>query len=312
LVIITVILAVIVVDFLNNRPDRRGINPYALEVDQYREVDAGLISHRETRNLALGSLHGAAIGYHDDQLYLAGDSLLLILKTDGSRVGGFSIPPGPSCLLVEPERIYVGYPASVSVFDHGGTLLAEWADLEERTVITNLAGDGEQVYVADAGNRRVLIYGPDGMRIGEFEGKSESDLGHGFIVPSPSFDLTVDPFGELWVVNPGMHALENYSREGRLRGYWQNSSFEIEGFLGCCNPARITVLDNGWFVTSEKGMVRIKIYDPSGQLQSVVAPPDLFREEGKAPDICAGPDRVIYALDFDRNSVRIFEPLDNG
>jgi hypothetical protein len=54
LVILTVIIAVIVVDFLNNRPDRRGENPYALEVDQYKEVDPELISHRETRKFRSG------------------------------------------------------------------------------------------------------------------------------------------------------------------------------------------------------------------------------------------------------------------
>jgi uncharacterized alpha/beta hydrolase family protein len=41
LVILTVIIAVIVVDFLSNRPDRRGVNPYALEVDQYKDSGPG-------------------------------------------------------------------------------------------------------------------------------------------------------------------------------------------------------------------------------------------------------------------------------
>ncbi|MFH0759805.1 MAG: hypothetical protein V2B15_21125, partial [Bacteroidota bacterium] len=82
----------------------------------------------------------------------------------------------------------------------------------------------------------------------------------------------------------------------------------IDGFLGCCNPARIAVMEDGSFVTSEKGLVRIKIYDPSGRLKSVVASPSLFREEGKAPDVCVDEQQVVYALDFDRNTVRIFEP----
>jgi hypothetical protein len=68
-------------------------------------------------------------------------------------------------------------------------------------------------------------------------------------------------------------------------------------------------MENGSFVTSEKGLVRIKIYDQSGKLLSVVASPDLFKEEGKAPEVCAGSDGVIYALDFDKDMVRVFEPL---
>ena len=63
LVILGVIIGVILFDFLNNRPDRLGSNPYALEVDQYREVDEKLISHEETRNFSLGPLAPAGIDY---------------------------------------------------------------------------------------------------------------------------------------------------------------------------------------------------------------------------------------------------------
>jgi hypothetical protein len=97
-----------------------------------------------------------------------------------------------------------------------------------------------------------------------------------------------------------------------MRGFWENTSFEIDGFLGCCNPARITVMEDGSFVTSEKGVVRIKIHDQSGKLLSVVAPPGLFKEEGKAPDVCVDSAGVVYALDFDRNVIRIFEPKKDG
>jgi hypothetical protein len=113
------------------------------------------------------------------------------------------------------------------------------------------------------------------------------------------------------VVNPGKHAIENYTDDGELRGYWESMSFEIDGFLGCCNPARITTLIDGSFVTSEKGVVRIKIYDQSGALKSVVAPPDLFKDEGeKAPEVCADENDIIYVLDFENDMVRVFEPID--
>ena len=139
-----------------------------------------------------------------------------------------------------------------------------------------------------------------------------TEAGHGFIIPSPSFDVVVNSYGELWVVNPGKHAIENYTDGGQMRGFWQNNSTDINGFTGCCNPAEIAVLEDGAFVTSEKGMVRIKIHEPSGELRSVVAPPALFREEGKAPEVCADARGNIYVLDFDRNTVRIFEPAADG
>lgn len=316
LVILTVIIAVIVVDFLNNRPDRRGENPYALEVDQYKEVDAELISHKETRKFDLGLLIASDISYFDHKLYVSGNSSMVVLPLDGSPADMVEIIPGATCLEVDDRNIFIGTRNHVAKYDHSGELLQEWTALDERTVITNLAIKDDIVYVADAGNRRIVIYDREGEITGEFEGKAETEAGHGFIIPSANFDLAVNSFGELWVVNPAKHALENYSDEGRMRGYWQNSSMEIDGFLGCCNPARITTMADGSFVTSEKGLVRIKIHDQSGKLISVVAPPALFDngrsadDETKAPAVCADEKGVIYALDFETDMIRVFEPIE--
>ena len=311
LVILLVIVTVIVFDFLNNRPDRRGSNPYALEVEQFKKVDPKLISHQETKNLSLGSHHATALLYRDGLLYVAGDSALLILKPNGSLTAHHQVDPGATSIWVDNHGVYLGHQTFIAQYDMEMNLVKFWDDLGERTVITNLAGNGKQIYVADAGNRRVVIYNQDGEISSTFEGKADSEAGHGFIVPSANFDLVVNSYGELWVVNPGKHALENYSDDGRMRGFWENASFDIEGFLGCCNPARITAMEDGSFVTSEKGLVRIKIYDQSGKLKSVVASPEGFKEEGKAPDICTDKRGVVYALDFDRNTIRIFEPKED-
>ena len=312
LVIVAVIIAVIVVDFLNNRPDRRGDNPYALEVDQYKAVDESLISHTETRKYDLGLLVATGMDLFNGKLYISGNSSVAILSPDGTASDMFEIPAGAVSIRAAEPFILVAYKDRVLKYDHDGALLQEWQALDERTVITNLDMNQEKVYVADAGNRRVIMYSYEGEIIGEFEGKAVTEAGHGFIVPSANFDLAVNSFGELWVVNPGKHAVENYTDEGRMRGYWESSSVEIEGFLGCCNPARITVTPDGNFVTSEKGLVRIKIYDQAGVLQSVVASPKLFKEEGHAPDVCVDENGVVYALDFDINMVRVFEPRKNG
>ena len=310
LVIVGVILGVILVDFFGNRPDRRGENPYALEVDQYREVDQELISHKETRNFSLGLMISSDMSLHGNTLYITGNSSLVVLPLNGAPATMHEILPGATCLEVDDQHIFIGFGTYVAKYNHEGELLQQWADLGERSVLTNLAINGDLIYAADAGNRRIVIFDREGVQTGEFEGKAESEAGHGFIVPSANFDLAVNSFGELWVVNPGKHALENYSNEGRMRGFWENMSFEIDGFLGCCNPARITTLEDGSFVTSEKGLVRIKIYDQSGVLKSVVASPDLFKgDEGKAPEVCADENNVIYALDFDRDMVRVFEPI---
>ncbi|MCD4711156.1 MAG: hypothetical protein K8R52_09940 [Bacteroidales bacterium] len=311
LVIVVIILGVIVVDFLGNRPDHRGENPYALKVDRYREVDPELISHKEIRNFSLGLLIATDMSYNNQALYISGNSSLAVISLDGSLSTLLEIPPRATCLEVDEQHIFIGFGTYVAKFSHSGELLQQWADLGDRTVITNLAIKEDKIFIADAGNRRIVIFNREGEQTGIFEGKAESEAGHGFIVPSANFDLAVNSFGELWVVNPGKHALENYTDDGHLRGFWESLSFEIEGFLGCCNPVRITTMPDGSFVTSEKGLVRIKIYDQSGKLKSVVAPPDLFNgEKGTAPEVCVDENDVVYALDFENDMVRVFEPIE--
>jgi hypothetical protein len=48
-----------------------------------------------------------------------------------------------------------------------------------------------------------------------------------------------------------------------------------------------------------------------------VAPPASFekprgnQEETKAPEVCADEKGVVYALDFDRDVIRVFEPIES-
>ena len=185
----------------------------------------------------------------------------------------------------------------------------EWNFENEDSYITAVSAYEGNIFVADAGLRKVYRYSEDGELITEFEGKKGDEVVHGFIVPSPYFDLGVNQFGELWVANPGMHSLENYTFDGDLRGFWEYTSIEIEGFSGCCNPAHFAFLDDGSFVTSEKGLVRIKIHKPSGELKSVVAAPAKFKDEGEAPDVAVDIMGNVYALDFDKKIIRVFEPI---
>ncbi len=308
LVIIGIIITIIILDFLGNRPNNRGDNPYEYNVEEFKAVDASLIHYKETKNIPLGDIIARGMDIFKGDIYITGQNFLQVIQINGVKKLNVELEETGICLLVKEEFIIVGLQQKIILFDHEGHILNSWMPDKETTYITSLAMKDDILYVADAGNRRVLRYNIDGTYIGEFEGKSESEAGHGFIIPSPHFDLVVNSYDELWVVNPGKHALENYTDEGDLRGFWESSSMKIEGFTGCCNPAEIAVLRNGSFVTAEKGgMVRIKIYSQSGQLESVVAAPEKFVEEGKAPEVKVDENDIIYALDFDKKMIRVFE-----
>ena len=166
LVIIGIIIGVILVDFLGNRPDRRGENPYALEVDKYREVDSTLISHKEIRNFSLGLLIASDMSLYNNTLYISGNSALVVLPLDGSRATMYEIPPGATCLEVDDRNIFVGFDTYMAKYSLEGELLQQWPDMGERTVLTNLAIKGDRIYAADAGNRRIAIFNREGEQIG--------------------------------------------------------------------------------------------------------------------------------------------------
>ncbi len=82
---------------------------------------------------------------------------------------------------------------------------------------------------------------------------------------------------------------------------------ELDGFSGCCNPTNICILDDGDFVTSEKGIVRIKIHSPNGKFKTVVATPDDFEKGTTGLDMAVDSKERIIILDPVREQVRIFE-----
>jgi hypothetical protein len=308
LILAIVIVAVIVGDYVSDRPDRSKPNPFAYDVNEFKTVDPELIHFRESKNFRIGFEEPAAIAIFDDKIYVAGDNNLKIIDLSGALLNEFNLPGKPQTVEAIDQTIYVAIDNKIMVYDEGGNLLNEWEPLGENSLITAISATENVVFVADAGNRKVIRYSGEGEIMAEFDGKAEEGVLHGFIIPSPCFDLDINDVDELWVVNPGLHALENYTFDGNLRAHWKNTGMRPEGFSGCCNPTYFTFLDDGRFVTSEKGLVRIKTYKRSGEFEGVVAAPTKFIDEGRAPDVAADSQNNIYALDFDKKVIRVFEP----
>ena len=308
-IILVLILVVVVIDFSSNRPGKMSGNPYKLDIDEIRAVDPEMVTYRETRNYDIVAEKLGGIALAGDKIFLAADDYLQVFDKGGKQVMKISLPYFPSCVTVsEQGNILVGFRNAIALYSPDGKEIWISDTLDERAVFTAVRMQGSVIYVADAGHRAVHRYNTYGSYVDFFQGKTKIEGNYGFIIPSPYFDLAIAPDGELWVVNPGKHSIENYTSEGSLRAYWENMNPTIEGFSGCCNPAHIDIMADGSFVTSEKGMVRIKIHKPSGILATVVAPPDKFREDGEAPDVAVHEDGSIYALDYDRKMIRIFEP----
>ncbi len=314
IIIFLIILAVVIVgviasDFISKRPDKMDANIFEYNIDDFKNVDEDLIHYKETKNFKIGFEEPAGITIETEKIYLAGDNKIKIIDISGKLLNEIILNDIPHSVEVADSKIFIVFEKQIQVYNEAGSLLRELNFADDNSFITAVAVNGNNIFVADAGTRKIIRFSEGGEILNEFDGK-ESDDSFGFIIPSPYFDIDINEDGELWVVNPGLHTFENYTSEGTLRTYWKSSSMKIEGFSGCCNPAHFTFLPDGSFVTSEKGLVRIKIYKPSGEFSGVVAAPNKFvkKIEGKAPDVAVDNLGNIYALDFDKKIVRVFEP----
>jgi len=306
-----IIIAVVTVDYISSKPGELPANPYAFGKDPFSRTDTALIMFNEKRNLTINFSEPTGLCFKEGKIYVVGDQKMQIIEPDGKLLKEINFELKPTCVYASSDNIFIGFRKSVTILNQDCIKIANCTSFSDSTVITSIAEKSGIVFVADAGKRIVRKFDLAGKPLGEIEGKSGNDQIHGFIIPSPYFDLAFNSDGDLWIVNPGKHSLENYTVDGKLRTWWKATSVRIEGFNGCCNPAHFAFLPDGSFVTSEKGMIRIKVYKPSGEFLSVVAAPSKFKENIHAPDIAVDDFGNIYALDIDRKMLRLFVKKEN-
>jgi hypothetical protein len=258
--------------------------------------------------------------------YVVGDKGSIALSSSGDLPGSIKLTDMPRCLTVADDgRIYVGMTDHVEVYSQQRKRLARWGSLGDDAILTSIAVWKDNVFVADAGNRIVVRCDRTGNLVNKIGKKDVERNVPGFVIPSPYFDLAVPKDGLLRVVNPGRLRIEAYTFDGDFEFFWGESSVAVEGFCGCCNPVNIAVLPKGGFVTCEKGLIRVKVYDAEGEFVGVVAGPDQLFEGGTAR-ICEFPDQCqaggfdvavdvtgrIFVLDTIKNIVRTFSKVRAG
>lgn len=307
---IAVITLVVLSERNSARPGSGPANPYAYDAGEFALVDSTLVTWKETRQILLDDGVYKAIAYQNDKIYLLASGNLQILNNDGARINTISLQPDAESVgFMENGNIIVGYQNFIAILNNEGSMIRQSEPVAGNPKFTSIARLGENIYVADGINRKVLVYNPLLEKTGEFKGESGISEIHGFIVPSTRFALGVNKENELWITNPGLHTIQNYTATGNLRSFIGTPSFGIEGFSGCCNPVNFTFLPGGGFITSEKGIIRVKVLKESGELASVVAPPEKFAGGTLAPDVAVDSRGNVLLLDFDRSMIRFFEPI---
>jgi hypothetical protein len=281
---------------------------FVYDVDRYRTIPPERIGWTQTARLETGLAEPTAVAVGpDDRIAVAGDERVLVLSREGERLADLAVPATPYALASAAGDLFVATESRVARCAFREPLAWIIDVPGERARITSLAVDPGGLYVADAGSRGVWRFGLDGAPRGRIGDRDPGRDIPGFNVPSPYFDLLAAPDGLLRVVDPGRHRICAFTAEGDLEIFWGRPSFELEGFSGCCNPSHLAVLPDGRFVTSEKGLPRIKVYDVDGSFQSAVVGPDGLTTATEPCDVAVDSRGRIVALDPGGGAVRIFE-----
>jgi len=311
----------------NKKPNSfKNVSEYDLtyDVSNFYEVDASLIQYKQAGKIKPKSqtIRGIAVG-PDDRIYVAADKTVQVYGRDTARLSEIKLNGSPRCLTVTDDgTVYVGMKDRVEVYSPKGVHKANWDSLGQNAVFTSIAVSEKDVFVADAGNRVVLRYDASGKLVRRIGEKDEDRNVPGFAVPSPYFDLAVAPDGLLRVASPGRHRVEAYTFDGDFEFSWGKTSMAIDGFCGCCNPVNFALLPDGRFVTCEKGLPRVKIYDADGVFVDVIAGPESFAENWRictlnglsncqtgGLDVAVDSQERVLVLDPIERVVRIFTQI---
>jgi hypothetical protein len=321
LTLVVGIAAVVRLDVLGKKGGGLG-KDFKYDVREMAYIDPNLILYEESgRVIETGFAEARAIAVDSTgSLYVAGDTAIRIFAPSGDLLGEIKLAGTPTCLtVVEDGTVYVGLQDHVEVYDPRGQRQARWDDLGQDAILTSIAVLRGNVLVADAGNRVVVRYDLSGKVLNYIGEKDPERNVPGFVIPSPYFDLAVPRDGLLRVVNTGRRRIESYTLDGDFEFWWGESSAAVEGFCGCCNPVNIAVLPKGGFVTCEKGLIRVKVYDSEGGFVGVVAGPaqlGVETDQGVCElpgacqsggfDVAVDAGGRVFVLDTIRNLVRMF------
>lgn len=283
-------------------------NPFEYNVERFKESDSALVQYSEAGRISLEGpqVYALAVG-PEDKIFVAEELVIQVFSKEGISLSSISVEEAVHSLAVDANKdVYAGMNDHVEIYRTDGTAKAVWPSPGGESIFTSIALSGNFVFVADAGSLIVWMYDKSGELLRKIGGKDEKKDIPGFIIPSPYFDVAVDPDGFLWAANTGRHSLENYTLEGDFRTSWGQFSMDIKGFCGCCNPTHFIILEDGRFITSEKGIPRVKVHNRLGEVVSVVAGPDRFAEGTVGLDLAVDSDQRILVLDPQQKAVRIF------
>jgi hypothetical protein len=232
-------------------------------------------------------------------IYLAGESFISSYDTDYKIKWTYRTDKPVVAIAVSGDSIFAATMETIIVLNISGEYIQEWGPYEDNAIITSVTSNNNLVAFSDAGNKIIMVLDKKG-NVRSMIGQS----GEAFIIPSPYFDVALDNRKNLFVANTGHRRVETRSLEGTLLSYFGEPGTAPEAFCGCCNPAHFAVIPGG-FVTSEKGINRIKILDEKGGFVEFVSSENNFMASVPL-DVASADGITIYAANPADSKLYIF------
>ncbi len=320
-VIITILLvavgvgvySAITLDPSGSKGNRLG-NSFEYDLSEDRKIAAELYGFHQINALKDERFKwagGLAID-HNNLIYIAGKESILILDRELKISRSLKVESGIQALTTaEDGSIFTADQNRIRIYGRDGALIRQWPIEGDNTYLTSITVGENDVFVADKGQRVVWRYQKSGEFVNEIGRRDDARNIPGFSIPSPYFEVAIAGDGLLRVTNPGSHWIVAYTFDGDREFAWGESGRSIEGFCGCCNPSHFAIFPDGRFVTSEKGITRIKVYNAEGKFESVVAGPAEFMDhDGLVSELKGEADRVALEVGVTNDGeVVVLDPL---
>jgi len=254
----------------------------------------------------------------------ANPSMLSLFDEKGTLLRKIDLPEEPRAIVCgTPEtilagKIVVALPTQIVLYHAEGNREASWELPDEQSDIRSLVLTPAHLFAADTGKRGIHRF--------DANGRWSMTFSRDFVVYASPITMAFSHRNNfLYITNPGKHRVEVFTQDGihLPELSWGEPSGSLSGFVGCCNPIGLAVLDGGRILTVEKAISRIKIFRAGGgvgELDCVVAGPGTLEDvpiaSGRTPAEPGGryfaavplPHGDIAVFDYVYAVVRVFSP----
>jgi outer membrane protein assembly factor BamB len=246
-----------------------------------------------------GQLNAVTVS-ENGRIFLGGEPFIACYDTGFNLIWEYKTGMPVTALTVSGNSLFASVQGTILVLSMDGEKTDEWGPFENNSMITSLSANEQYVAFADAANKTVFILDKKGV-VKFLIGKSDEP----FIIPSSYFDIALTSDNILYAANTGNRRIEKRSIDGKLLEYFGEPGTEPGAFCGCCNPAHFTLIPGG-FITSEKGINRIKILNIKGEFVEFVSSVNKFVPP--LPLDIASPDgKIIFGANPADSKIYVFK-----